>query len=804
MTNGIAEKLTADSAKIAKYKEKAQKWKVVNENIRTGRTGVGKLDNLRPENVKVKITDGVKNTASKVGQKAYNAAPKQVKKGIDAGQKGINGIKNTNSRIKRGLGKFVGKITDNKIFKIIRAPFKGFSILKSVIKKIILGMAGGILLIIIIDGVLIAITEWVSPTSTESIDDNIANSNLQKMIDYLYSYQQAYTMNIYKAEKGSPYIAKGIPSTWKLTDSADVNSTDAVSDELTAIKSGSGQILGYNLSHYWGPADRIFEDTVQEAHYDGTDEDGDPQYSYTTETITIKDCIGGLEGDLGKYTEPGEYTMDKTSAAYLAMVDKINPNLTIEFEYFGSRYSYQLTSGKASSYITTDGDTITYDIEPFYKAFCSMAIGFTNNDPESFEFFSAYSKNIFDTVMENAKVTLNTTFEEDILSGSDETITRIRNTESNINTVRRLIDESAIRRSDFENEYYNAISDNDYLLADQILFDIEELDRQTMELQNNLTDLIRIKEERMTELAGTGHSVYWTYNDPVDGHTDLCIQPTWKANVTLKVWIDDCGLQDMIALDTADDAWAHTHGSIYTYSVNTPGSNYFEWTGWWEPDGETSEAQDLALFYYEMGEESFEDLFDGLTFPQETALSLSGEEITEIMDLIQANTALTPAREAFIEFALSCVGQYYYKYGSGHPIKDLNNPPAGLDCSGFVSYALFKGGADTVYTPRGCSILARCYTGVIFNGDFDNLAPGTIIVKNGVQGGTTTSSNHVVIYIGKLQLADDAAPRHYCVECTTTTNRATGETISGVQLSTPTRMQTIKNYLFARDPFFGR
>ena len=112
------------------------------------------------------------------------------------------------------------------------------------------------------------------------------------------------------------------------------------------------------------------------------------------------------------------------------------------------------------------------------------------------------------------------------------------------------------------------------------------------------------------------------------------------------------------------------------------------------------------------------------------------------------------------------------------------------------------GGVDTSYNRRNAATIAKSYASVQFNGNWDNLQPGSIVVKNSVAGGATTSSNHVVIYIGKVQMEGDSAPRDYCVECTTTTDKKTGKTISGVQLTSESRMNYIaRNYQYAVDPF---
>ena len=98
-------------------------------------------------------------------------------------------------------------------------------------------------------------------------------------------------------------------------------------------------------------------------------------------------------------------------------------------------------------------------------------------------------------------------------------------------------------------------------------------------------------------------------------------------------------------------------------------------------------------------------------------------------------------------------------------------------------------------SPLTCSGLLNNYPSSSFNGDFNSIKPGSLIIKNNTAGTLSGSSNHVVIYLGYMQLEGDSAPRPYCVECTTS-----GGT-SGVQLSSPGRINTISGYDYVIDPF---
>lgn len=682
-----------NNEKIAKWNARDLKFNRAADKINVY---AGKGKHTVNSFTKTSITDKAKwvgkNTVGKTKSvQKINAAAQKIGTKFNPMRKKMNVAKN-----------FILKHT-----KVLRLPFTAFSAIQRVATKLLLSLGGAFLAIVVVVVVGTSVLS-IFPNCADSPDGNVENSVAQKTIDYLYSFQEAYEENIYRCEPGSDYAEKGLPSTWVLTDDADINATDSISDNLTAVYDNKGEIIGYNLSKYWGPADREYKADVSVGTYNAETK----AYDYATQTMTISG-IGGLDGDIGEYSSLTA-EVDKNSKAYLAMEDKENTDVTVNFEYKGSSYSYKFTQSKASSYETDSGEQVTYSIDTLYKGFLCMAIAFTGNDEENFDFFSKYCKRLFDTVMEEAEITLITTFEED-----------------------------------------------------------------------------------------TNKEVTWTYVDPAEDVETECSAYGYKPIVTLNIWIDDGGLQDLIKSDTVDNKWAHNNGSTGIYKeTNSSVPGYSKWSGWFEPDGVTaSEAQELALEYYHLSNDDWESLFEGLTFPGNTCEKLSQSEIDDIIEQIKTNNGgLSAERETFLRFALECVGRFYYKYGGGHPVSDLDNPPAGLDCSGFVSYALFKGGADATYAPRGASALASCYNSIGFGGNFDTLQPGTIIVKNGAAGGTTTSSNHVVIYLGYVQLENDTAPRPYCVECTTTKD-AEGRPVSGVQLSSQNRINTIKRYKFARDPF---
>ncbi len=695
-----------DAAKLSEINTKKQ---LINQNSAASRQKINEAISkaASPVNtasglVKNKASDSFKKLTAPLAERlAKNIVFKRFSK--------INGI--------------VGK----GVVKIIKIPGAIMNFVNDLKKQLLISIGIFLFIIFAVAGVVMWFSRILAPTSQESESGKVEDSNAQKLIDYLYDYQEAYEENLYNCVAGSEFASYGIPSTWRLTDTEDRDSTNAIENNMTAVYDSYGNLLGYNLNHYYGPADREYTQSVwyewQEEEtktVTTVNDDGTEDTEEVTETVwkgewrtmTLKG-VGGLEGDLGNYTTLNG-TIDENSAAYTDLRSKENPYVTVNFHYRGSQYSYSYSYGKYSSYIGQSGEETTYDLTPLYKGFLAMAISFSVNQNENIEFLEAYIKPIFDQVMQNARVTVTTTFQQNLLKSNT-----------------------------------------------------------------------------------------WTYTSD-KGTVTRCFNPGYDAYVDLNVYFNECGLADMISFDTADDTWAHSNGSTGIYAVsNTSDAGYKRWDGWFNADGTISDSYNYALIYYELDDEAWDLLFTGITFPGNLADKLSSGEIEDIIEQVRENNGgeLSAARENMIRFALQSVGRFYYKYGSGHPISNLSSPPGGLDCSGFVSYALYEGGADLLYSARGAITLASNYTGVSFGGNYGLLQPGTIIVKNAEAGTAITSSNHVVIFIGYAKLDDDTVARPIVVECTTFTT-SEGRKISGTQISDPSRVSgAIAGYLYARDPF---
>lgn len=107
-----------------------------------------------------------------------------------------------------------------------------------------------------------------------------------------------------------------------------------------------------------------------------------------------------------------------------------------------------------------------------------------------------------------------------------------------------------------------------------------------------------------------------------------------------------------------------------------------------------------------------------------------------------------PERADVIKLAMSYIGKVTYTQDSRRYWNKNTDPLRYTDCSGFVSYCAYKGGA------KNCGFNSAQYTGSLaglckgnrkVNGK-DNLRPGDIMVKYHGDGAT----NHAVMYVGTI------------------------------------------------------
>lgn len=209
--------------------------------------------------------------------------------------------------------------------------------------------------------------------------------------------------------------------------------------------------------------------------------------------------------------------------------------------------------------------------------------------------------------------------------------------------------------------------------------------------------------------------------------------------------------------DTADSWWASCQGhercfghlkATVTVVVTTDLDNLMtidpqkepsgDWEGW------TEENVELAKFMYEQDWTDF-----GITFPGSATGSLSASEVSDLVAQIAINSgngSLSSTRLAVIQEALNRIGQYKYSYGANHSASAAGG--SGSDCSGYVGQVLYQsGGYQGFGTSWGG---ATSFINIGTQVSPDQIQPGDIIVKNGAAGGATSSTNHVVIYVGLI------------------------------------------------------
>lgn len=209
--------------------------------------------------------------------------------------------------------------------------------------------------------------------------------------------------------------------------------------------------------------------------------------------------------------------------------------------------------------------------------------------------------------------------------------------------------------------------------------------------------------------------------------------------------------------DTADSWWASCLGhercfghlkATVTVVVTTDLENLMAIDPQKEPSGDwggwTEENIELAKFMYEQDWSDF-----GITFPGSATGTLSASEIADLVAQIALNSengSLSSTRLAVIQEALNRIGQYKYSYGANHSASAAGGN--GSDCSGFVGQVLYQsGGYQGFGTSWGG---AANFVNIGTQVSPDQIQPGDIIIKNGSAGGATSSSNHVVIYVGLI------------------------------------------------------
>lgn len=604
---------------------------------------------------------------------------------------------------------------------------------------------------------------------TEQLEDNSYVGKICSATNKLWIKQKAYEKNLSDADPTSQEILFGIPLSWQklpqqypsiasspgvvvYLDEFDPNGNNKQSSDE---ENSSRVILGYNFSKYWGE----FKNTNYQYAVNIKNEDGTIKKTIHTSILAPV----GMTGDLGTYKISDDYRVDTPP-------DNEEEDVNPYYEF-----------------------PVNEDSEGFKNMFNDES--FNENFVVTFEYKgSAYTQ----TFTANKETSYYRGKLKDSEDGDNNGRSKhVYNVENmyrafislGIGATNNYSDESA----EFFHAYYSKLFD--YVMSKSKVI-IEETMKQA-DTENKTTWTVKYKGKK--------------YKAEI---------PTPFTKVELRIILDECGIQDLIAGDDSTVEWFEENGSkAFTDTYEVPSSDgvidvpYTSWESWYEPDGRVSIGQDMALRYIELSNDDWDLRFEGLIIPRGNAMSrIPSATINRIMKEIKENNGgkLSKTQESFLRTALEEVGKYTYNYGSR--VTDTENPPAQLDCSGFVSYVLYKGGVDKVFTDRIAAQYADCYESVDYRAispHFEKLTPGTLVSANKENG--EGSSAHVVIYMGIFKWADEKEASPHFVECTTAKEvkdyKGVVKDLSGSMVSGAGNMEIIKGYLYACCPkgfIYGR
>lgn len=454
--------------------------------IKTGITGVGSIANA-PDNIKKMYSKIRISTAGDAAKKAKYAMMNKnlqdrinIRKGkfhdakikvnkfnpVGNAKRDIKNkiiAKRENTFIMKRFRALQNRLSNTMVGKVVGGVLGKLKAVIATLKWIVIGAVIIILIIIVLDVILIAATSFVGGGSSFNVEEGVerdaSTTMAQTTINYLHDYQYCYTNNIYKCnvsaidphpkcpEGGCLMAEKRLPQSWF----NQMNAADPWINENKACIDYAGSPAGYNLSKYWGqyvdksgnpngiPAANISNKapkytasvTLATDEFETVYESDGSSYErriYITKPITI--CgNAGLEGKAGTYEgsiyDPGadnlKYNYYKTKngikndnidgemEALNNWEAKDNTDIKVTYYYRGSQYSCHLTDTKYSYFFNTNGTKIKYNIDELYKSFLTMAAGVTDNsdsDVEDHEFYKLYSKELFDQVMEDAKIVM--------------------------------------------------------------------------------------------------------------------------------------------------------------------------------------------------------------------------------------------------------------------------------------------------------------------------------------------------------------------------------------------------------------
>ena len=680
------------------------------------------------------------------------------------------------------------RLKNNVVARAIRAPFSLLNLIKRAAKKIIFVIGIILLIIILIWVIFMAIVGMMGDQATgyDSETETIADSTAQKMVDYLYSWQEAYTENVFECsvdtEQGIIWAQKRLPESW--FDQIRASDPTIMADANVASVYYGGEIAGFNFGKYWGQRawthgggeDAVGARPIYETSITDTWEVGgeDGYTDYESHTVHLKFYgNAGLMGDIGDYDMPSvrecyeagidelEFNINGNSenpgswsSAYEAWEDPeyLNPDVTCTFTYLGSRYSYAVTNEKYTQFYDTEGRLRDYGIDQFYKAFLIFGMGFQNNDGADASFATCYTKEVFDDIMEHATVTLTYEYEKE---DKDDNIKINMNVDGDDVTL-------------YTNDYYKCKVHVDVLLEDTGLVDMMYRDA-TLEVE---------------ELDGTN----WVHHDEVGNEWAHSSHPFYNIESRL---LDEIITVESEYVYVTKDRSDNGYRAWYT---EDQGENKLPLWGMTEYENANrdmlrervydadglprlySEVMDNCISYFDLDEDDLDIIFGELTFPSGWVSTLSQIEIQRALhDMEQwyqdhgLDMSQFANMEEYLQFILSTVGRYQYVYGMHNTGDWAEYNKRGFDCSGYISYLLQAMGKipnGAYYTAGAFAAGATGHAVTDYNGNPESLKIGDLVVKNKTYGTATGSDNHVIMYVGKLQLAGDDAPKDYFVECT--------------------------------------
>nr|WP_297765572.1 NlpC/P60 family protein [uncultured Butyrivibrio sp.] len=720
------------------------------------------------KNGTVKVTDGI--------QKATHVD--KVAKGKIRGA-----VDNFKLKHFQKLSALRDKLLDNKLMRTVGKPFSAVNAVKRALFKgtIFVGLA--LLVIFLLVPMLVMIISALpdimdfDPTK----DETVADTTAQKAINYLYSFQEAYTENAFECrtdtEQGRIWAEKRLPESW--IEQIQGSDSTIINENNNAAVYYDGALAGFNFNKYWGQRawvsgggedsygnKPVYVTTVSDTWPVG----GDDGYTdYETHSVTLKFYgNAGLTGNIGSYTMPLsvydcylsnidelEFNIngnsenpgtEETEAYTLWESDEyVNPDVDCTFTYMGSKYSFNYTEGKYSYYYDTEGGRKSYTIDDFYKSFLTIVMGFSDNGREDAEFTTLYAKEIFDAVMENATVSMHYEYERE--DKEDNLTMKINSPDGEYNVA--------------SNDYYNCKVFVDVIINDSGLMDLMYQDT-TLEV---------------TERDGST----WTHNGEVGNE--------WVHSSHAFYNIENATYEEVSGVK-----------SNHAYKQTNPNSSKGDYRGWYnesqgegttplwgmsKPEYEDRNTLVQHTFYdgiertyssqmesmieaYNLSVKDWESFVEGLMFPSGWARMLSDGEI--IRALVEArenglNVADFENYEDWLQFALATVGRFGYAYGAGHGIDWRTYNGNRFDCSGFISYLLQQQGKLAPNEAYGCSGLMSHFGSSSYSGDPSSLKPGDLVILNGKAGEKTTSENHVKMFLGYLQLDGDSEPKPYFIEC---------------------------------------